>query len=61
MDKQEAKFSAVFPSVATAFRIHGDCGTRITLDIDDSFIEEVKKLIAWRGEVLEVTIWPVKT
>lgn len=59
MAEQEAKFSAVLPAVAGALRFHGDGGTRVTLDIDDSFTEEMKKLIDWRNRLLEVTVRPV--
>jgi len=59
MDKQEAMFSAVLPSIATAIRIHGDSGMRIQLDIDDSYVAEVLKLVAWRECELEVTVRPV--
>ena len=63
MDKQEAKFSAVLPSTMTAIRIHGDCGARITFDIEDGIrnenIEQVKKLMDWRNQALEVTVRPV--
>ena len=59
MDKQEARFSAVLPSIATAIRIHGDCGIRITLDVDDEHIAEALKLVAWRDGALRVTVRPV--
>ena len=59
MDKQEAKFSAVLPSVGNAIRIHGESGTRVLLDIPDSDIAEVLKLVAWRACELEVTVRPV--
>jgi len=59
MDNQEAKFSAVLPAVAGAIRFHGDSGARVTFDVDDSFTEEVKKLIDWRIMLLEVTVRPV--
>lgn len=58
-EKQEAKFSAILPFVAGAIRFHGDSGIRITLEIDDSGVEEVKKLIDWRHGALEVTVRPV--
>jgi len=45
---QEAKFSAVLPSIVTAIRIHGDSGVRIQLDILDTDVCE-----------LEVTVRPV--
>jgi len=54
-----ATFSAVLPSIATAIRIHGDSGMRIQLDIDDSYVAEVLKLVAWRECELEVTVRPV--
>ena len=61
LDKGEAMviFSAVLPSIATAIRFHGDCGARIQLDIDDSYVEQVKKLIEWRNTELRVTVRPV--
>ena len=59
MDKQEATFSAVLPSIATAIRIHGESGVRIQLDIPDSDIAEVLKLVLWREGELEVTVRPV--
>ena len=59
MDKQEAKFSASLPSIVTAIRIHGDSGVRIQLDIPDSEMAEVLKLVLWRDGLLEVTVRPV--
>ena len=59
MDKQEAKFSAALPSTMTAIRVHGDCGARITLDVDDKQMAEVLKLVLWRDCGLEVTVRPV--
>ena len=57
-EREVATFSAVLPSVATAIRIHGDCGIRIMLDVDDEHIAEALKLVAWRRDVLEVTVRP---
>lgn len=59
MAEQEAEFTAWLPSTMTALRFHGDCGARIVLEIDDSFVDEVKKLIDWRNGLLEVTVRPV--
>ena len=59
MTEQEAKFSAWLPNIAPAIRIHGESGMRIQLDIADSDIAEVLKLVLWRECVLEVTVRPV--
>ena len=59
MDKQEATFQAWLPATMTALRFHGDCGARITVEVDDSFIDEVKKLIDWRDGLLQITVRPV--
>jgi len=61
--EDRVSFEAVLPSTASAIRFHGDCGARITLDIDDGVhnegVEQVKRLIDWRGKVLRVTVRPV--
>jgi len=49
-------FVAVLPSTQSAIRVHGDCGMRITLDIDDMHVQEALKLWRWRHEVLRVTV-----
>lgn len=54
-----AEFQAWLPATMTALRFHGDCGMRITVEVDDSFIEEVKKLIDWRDGLLQITVRPV--
>lgn len=58
MIKGRAEFVAVLAPVATAIRVHGDAGARITLDVDDSNLPEALKLIAWRDCILRVTIEP---
>jgi len=59
MDEPEAQFSAVLPSVGNAIKIHGESGTRIQLDIPDTDVAEVLKLVAWRECELQVTVRPV--
>lgn len=57
--KGRAKFTAWLPNIAPAIRIHGGSGMRIQLDIADSDIAEVLKLVLWRECALQVTVRPV--
>lgn len=54
-DKEIARFSATIPQIQSALKV-GD-GARLQLDIPDSEIAEVMKLIAYgRNKVLKVSI-----
>lgn len=50
------KFIASFPAIQSAIKIDGDGGARIQLDIPESELANFAPAIAWRGELLEVTI-----
>lgn len=53
---ERVQFLAIIPSTASAIKIHGDEGWRITLDIDGSQEADVLPLLVMRGRVLRVTI-----
>lgn len=48
-------FYASFPTNATAIRMHGDGGYRITLDISESEGDIMAALAAMRGKTMIVT------
>jgi hypothetical protein len=60
MSEERAVFEAVIPSTATAIRIHGDEGMRLTLDVDESNLPKALDLVCWRGRLLKVTIEPAE-
>jgi len=49
-------FLASIPLTATAIRIHGEGGLRLTLDVPESSLPEALALIGMRGETLRVTV-----
>lgn len=49
-------FLAAFPPIQSAIKVCGDGGARIQLDIPESEMDEVMRLMALRGQVLQVTI-----
>ena len=53
---QPVEFLAIIPSIASAIKVHGDEGWRITLDVDGSQEANVLPLLAMRGKVLRVSI-----
>jgi len=57
-DDESADFDAVIPSTATAIRIHGDEGMRLTLDVDETNLPDALRLLSWRGRLLRVTVRP---
>lgn len=54
---QASTFLASFPCIQSAIKIGPD-GMRIQLDIPESEMGEAVKLLAWRDQVLQVTIAP---
>ncbi len=56
---EEATFLAAFPTIQSAIKIYGDRqGMRIQFDIPESEMGEAVKLLAWREQVLEITVRP---
>lgn len=55
---ERAEFEAVIPSTATAIRVHGDEGMRLTLDVDESNLPAALDVLTMRGRLLRVTIEP---
>ena len=53
-------FYATIPNIATAIRVHGESGGRIQLDVDDTGLAEMLKLVLWRERLLRVTIEPME-
>lgn len=49
-------FLASIPPLQSALTVAGDGGCRLKLDADDSQLDSVLQLMAWRGELLRVTI-----
>lgn len=54
-----ATFRASFPAIQSAIKVDGSGGgMRVQLDIPESEMAEAVKLLAWRQQVLRVTIEP---
>lgn len=51
-------FLASFPNIQTAIRVAGDGGARILLDIPESEMPAIVRLMLMRGIVLRVTVEP---
>ena len=52
-----AKFVAIIPGIQSAFKIGGEGDGRLTLDVPESELPEVMKLIAFgRDKALTITI-----
>jgi hypothetical protein len=52
-------FYASFPAIQSAIKVDGSGGgMRVQLDIPESEMAEAVKLLAWRQQVLRVTIGP---
>ena len=49
-------FVASFPNIQTAIRVAGDGGARILLDIPESELPAIARLLLLRGVVLTVTV-----
>ena len=54
--EKSVTFRATFPAIQSAIKIGGDGGARIQLDVPESDLAEFAPSMAWRGEVLQVTI-----
>lgn len=58
-ESDSATFRAAFPAIQSAIKVDGSGGgMRVQLDIPESEIAEAVKLLAWRQQVLRVTIEP---
>ena len=55
---EAASFLATFPPVLSAIRMAGDGGMRLMIDIPESDMAEAVKMLAWRQQVLRVTVEP---
>jgi len=53
---EQVTFLASIPPLQSALTISGDGGARIKLDVDDSNVAPLLKLLLWRGELLRVTV-----
>ena len=60
MKPEQVTFYATIPNIATAIRVHGESGGRIQLDVDDTGLAEMLKLVLWRERLLRVTIEPME-
>ena len=49
-------FEAILGQTTGAIRIHGDSGFRLTLDVDDSGTEAIKRLVDMRGKNLHIEV-----
>ncbi len=58
MPTDSATFLATIPLTLSAIRFGGDGDARIMLDVPESEIAQVAKLLLMRGRVLRVTIQP---
>ncbi len=51
----EARFLASFPQIMSAIRLVPD-GMRIQIEIPESELDNAAPILAWRAEVLEITV-----
>lgn len=58
MSDDSTTFRASLPPIMSAIRAGGDGGVRIQLDIPDTDMAEVLRLLLWRDRVLLVTVRP---
>lgn len=58
MSDEPLTFLASFPNVQSAIRVAGDGGARITLDIPESEMPAIVRLVLLRGIVLRVSVEP---
>lgn len=52
----QVMFEATIPALQSAITIAGDGGARLKLDVPESEMEAVARLLALRGQVLRVTV-----
>lgn len=57
-DDAPVSFVASFPNIQTAIRVAGDGGARILLDIPESELPAIVRLLLLRGQVVRVTVAP---
>lgn len=53
---ESVTFLASIPPLQSALTVAGDGGGRLRLEFDDSQLPEVLNMMAWRGELLRVTV-----
>lgn len=53
---ESVTFVASIAPLQSALQISGDGGGRLKIDFDDSQLPEVLNMMAWRGELLRVTV-----
>jgi hypothetical protein len=55
---EQVEFLAAIPPLGSAIKVHGEAGGRITLDVDDSQLPDLLRLVAWRDQLLRVVVQP---
>jgi precorrin-6x reductase len=58
VSQERVEFLASFPNIQTAIRVAGDGGARILLDIPESELPAIMRLLLLRGMVVRVTVEP---
>lgn len=61
MDNAPICFIASFPNIQSAIRVSGDGGARILLDIPESELPAIARLLLMRGKAINVTIEDIPT
>lgn len=56
MDNAPICFIASFPNIQSAIRVSGDGGARILLDIPESELPAIARLLLMRGKAISVTV-----
>jgi hypothetical protein len=56
MSEEPVSFLASFPNIQTAIRVAGDGGARILLDIPETELPAIVRLLLLRGQVIRVTV-----
>ena len=56
MDNAPICFIASFPNIQSAIRVSGDGGARILLDIPESELPAIARLLLMRGKAINVTV-----
>lgn len=56
--EEPVSFVASFPNIQTAIRVAGDGGARILLDIPETEMPAIVRLMLLRGMVIRVTVEP---
>ena len=56
MSNEPVTFLATIPPIQTAIKVAGDGGARVQLDIPESELPAIARLLLARGKVLRVTV-----